>query len=554
MQPGESSSWRQRLPVIILELLVLCAVFLRFVKLGHESLNYDELASVWVSRLPAGQLVSRAIASGHPPAFNLLTHFWPLPPGSEVWARVPSAFIGILIVPLAYITGKEIGSRPAGIWAAAFSAFSPLMIWYSRDATSYGWLMLVCLLSFYFLARSSRRGGWGNWALYVLAVLLAIFTYFLSFILVLAGLAVYPLLRRAGKSNLRGWAVSHAFLAAALAIFFVLTRSATAGRSGLSVPSLTNLIKDIINWPVVFVRGYANETIGGGVLGAEVSQREAVIAAAVIAAILISLIAARRVRQLFFRREIIAASIYVLFLVIGPVAVQLAAPGSSFASRYYSWAAPVFAVLLALLLTSLPGRVAWLGGVPLIAAMLFYSGTEIKVRRNEAWRTVFSIVAKGRQKDDGYLCFPEVHCVVAAAFYLPQVSRFSGGDIENGGADMSEKTWAGWTEKYPFLPYRGGAVEDKISRDLSSAARVWLIIGDGAVGNYPASPLVRGIMRKDWKQAGNWDLPPLDLGLFVKPQAAAARLSPRVAPAPPGPSRGSSASLFLPLPDRLFLR
>ncbi len=509
-------AWRQRLPLMMLELLILAGIALRFFKLDHESLNYDELANIWVSRLPVSQLISQGIAAGHPPAFNLVAHFWPLPAGSEVWARAPSAFFGALIIPLAYLAGKEVRSRWAGLWAAALTAFCPLMIWYSRDASSYGWLMFASLLSFYFLARSSRRGGWVNWALYTLCTLLVIFTFFLAFILVLAGLAAYPFLRDRRRSRARIWAVSHALLAGALAVFFLLTRSATSGRSGFTIPSMIHLMQGIINWPVAFVRGYANESIGSGVQGANVSYREAIIFSAAVAVILISLFAVKLLRNLFLGRDNVAVGIYVFILVAAPVAVQLAAPGASFASRYYAWAAPAFALLLAMLVTSVPGRFAFLGGIPLLAAMLFYSGTEIKVRRNEDWRAAMSVIASNKQASDEILCFPEVHCVVAAAFYQPGLTSIHGGNIESYGADMSDRTWGGWSGSYAFKPFSGAAVEDKIRRDLAGKGRVWLIIGDGTLGNYPGSPLISGIMARNWKQAGNWDLPPLDVGLFVR--------------------------------------
>ncbi|MCL5882505.1 MAG: glycosyltransferase family 39 protein [Actinobacteria bacterium] len=66
-----------------------------------------------------------------------------------------------------YLLGKELFSRRIGLRAAAFTAFSPFLIWCSRDATDYSLLISLATLSTYFLVRSVRRGGWGNWAAYV---------------------------------------------------------------------------------------------------------------------------------------------------------------------------------------------------------------------------------------------------------------------------------------------------------------------------------------------------------------------------------------------------
>ncbi len=511
-----AANWQQHMPAMVLELLILAGAFVRFFKLAHESLNYDELASVWTSKLPLGRLISEAIAQGHPPVFNLLAYFWPMPAGGEIWARFLSAFFGVLIIPLIYATGKEIHSRRAGLWAAAFAAISPLMVWYARDATSYSWLTLVSLLSFYFLARCSKRGGWKNWALYIIATLLMIFSFYLAFIMVFAGLAVYWLLTDSRNRRVSGWAVSHVFLGMVLTVFFLLTRSATAGRSGLSMPSLTFFAKDVIYWPIAFVQGYASQDIGGGVLGVLITHREAIIVMAIAGLLMLALAAFKPARRMLIKREIVAAGVYLLILVAGPVAVQLAAPGASFAERYYAWAAPAFALFLGLIVSNIPPRLAFLAGTPFIAAMLYYSAVELKVPRNENWRGVMSIIAANRSGGDEMLCFPETHCAVAAAFYLPGNLQMFGGYVQSYGADLSSKPWGGYSNREFFSQYRGNELDSKINSYLQTADRVWLVSGDGALGNYPASPQISAVMAKSWKRVQNWDMPPLDLGLFVR--------------------------------------
>ena len=505
--------WSRRQAAIILALLVLAGALIRLVRLSHESLNFDELASVWTSKLALGHIVTEAIAQGHPPAFNLVQHFVPMPAGNETMARLLSAFLGILTLPLVYLSGKELRSHSAGLWAAAFAAVCPLMIWYSRDATSYGWLMLFTLLSFYFLVRASRRGGWSNWTMYVIATLLVIFTYFLAFIVVIAGLTVFWIVRSPGKERVREWAISHAFLGLTLAIFFLLTASATSGRSGLAIPSKKLFLEDLVNWPLVFVRGYATQSIGGGVMAIGVSAL-AVIAVCAAAAVLIFLMAFRPVRERFLKRDFVAVGVYTLFLVVVPIAVQLASPQAQFASRYYAWAAPLSALFIALLLTSIPARLAWLAGVPLLLVMLYYAQMEVRVLRNENWRDIAAIIAARRQPGDGIMCFPEAHCVVAFAFYSSRTLPMNGGNVADGKVSMIPGTWNGYKDAKQNLVSDNNQLTEEILNDVGSAHRIWLVMGDGAVGNYPPSPQVDAVMHSHWRQGGNWVLPPLDLRLF----------------------------------------
>ncbi|MHB1464534.1 MAG: glycosyltransferase family 39 protein [Thermoleophilia bacterium] len=505
--------WSRRQAAIILALLVLAGALIRLVKLSHESLNFDELASVWTSRLALGHIVTEAIAQGHPPAYNLAQHFLPMPAGDETMARLLPAFLGILTLPLVYLAGKELRSRSAGLWAAAFAAVCPLMIWYSRDATSYSWLTLFTLLSFYFLIRASRRGGWSNWAMYVIATLLVIFTYFLAFIVVIAGLTVFWIVRGPGKERVREWAISHAFLGFTLAIFFLLTASATSGRSGLAIPPKKLFLEDLVNWPLVFVRGYATQSIGGGVMAIGVPTA-AVIAACAVVAALISLMAFRPVRERFLKLDVVAAGVYTLFLVAVPVVVQLASPQAQFASRYYAWAAPLSALFIALLLTSLPARLAWLAGVPLLLVMSYYAQIEVRVRRNENWRDIAAIIAARGQPDDEIMCFPEAHCVVAFAFYSSRTLPTTGGNIAGGKVSMIPGTWNGYKDAKQNLVAGSNELTDAIMNDVDGARRIWLVMGDGAVGNYPAAPQVNAVVQSHLRQSGNWDLPPLDLRLF----------------------------------------
>jgi hypothetical protein len=92
---------------------------------------------------------------------TLLKHYESTPPFyyavAWVWARIfgfgeaglrsLSALCGVLVVPLSYAIGAKLFSRRAGLIAAAFTATSPLLVWYSQEARAYELAVLLAGVS-----------------------------------------------------------------------------------------------------------------------------------------------------------------------------------------------------------------------------------------------------------------------------------------------------------------------------------------------------------------------------------------------------------------------
>jgi mannosyltransferase len=159
---------------------------------------------------------------------------------TEVGLRSLSALCGTLAVPLAYVAGKELVSRPAGALAAALAAVSPFLIWYSQEARAYSLFVLFAAGSFALFSRawsspSRKRCGW--WAI---VSALALWTQYFAFFLVaaevllllgrratrqparlpvvgvgLAAAAIAPLAYRQSQSTLNDWIAEQALRARA---------------------------------------------------------------------------------------------------------------------------------------------------------------------------------------------------------------------------------------------------------------------------------------------------------------------------------------------------
>ncbi|MEK7816664.1 MAG: glycosyltransferase family 39 protein, partial [Actinomycetota bacterium] len=249
---------------LLLIFILLGAAVVRLYRLDQAGLWYDELYTVWASGLPLGDLVPEAMASGHPPLYYLLMHAWLVPESGDTWVLLLSALAGLATVWLTFLAGREMFSRQAGLWGAAFAAFSPLLVWYSREATMYSFLIALSLLSFYLLARCALRGGWKNWCGYVAATAAALMTSFLSPVLLAAQAPLYWLLRDGHRSRARHWFISQAALAAiALGIILMARTGTTEGWATWTGPSVPRVLNGIVRAPYVLAGGWIIEAAAG---------------------------------------------------------------------------------------------------------------------------------------------------------------------------------------------------------------------------------------------------------------------------------------------------
>jgi hypothetical protein len=207
--------FRLRAAHVVVALTLLAAV-LRFATLGQQSLWLDESYAIEdISRSFGGMLDWVGAKEGSPPLYFVLTWGWAKVFGTgAVGLRALSALAGTATVPLVYAAGAAMGSRRAGMVAAAFTAVSPLMVWYSQDARPYALLVALCAASLWFAARAAT-GGSRRWLVaWVVAASLALATHYFAGFLVAGELMwlVVALRRRALLPAVAVGAVQLAFL------------------------------------------------------------------------------------------------------------------------------------------------------------------------------------------------------------------------------------------------------------------------------------------------------------------------------------------------------
>ncbi|MBV9464735.1 MAG: glycosyltransferase family 39 protein [Solirubrobacterales bacterium] len=165
--------------------VTLLAAALRFATLTDQSYWFDEAQAAHELHLSFGAMLSAWSANEpNPPLYFVLAWPWAKLFGTgEAGLRSLSALLGTGVVPLAYLCGRELVSRRAGLAAAALAAINPFMIWYSQEAREYMLLAALAGASLLFFARAWQHPSRRNlvwWGVFSAAALLT--QYFAGFL------------------------------------------------------------------------------------------------------------------------------------------------------------------------------------------------------------------------------------------------------------------------------------------------------------------------------------------------------------------------------------
>jgi mannosyltransferase len=167
--------------------IVALAAALRFTALDTQSFWLDEAFTRLLVREHLGEMLDNLPDSeSTPPLYYALVWAWAKVFGSgEAGLRSLSALLGTATVPVAYLVGRELASRAAGLVLALLTAVSPFLVWYSQEARAYALAILLVALSLLLTvraARDPRRMPLSAWALTAAAALLT--HYFTLFVVI----------------------------------------------------------------------------------------------------------------------------------------------------------------------------------------------------------------------------------------------------------------------------------------------------------------------------------------------------------------------------------
>jgi hypothetical protein len=253
--------------VWVLGALVALAAAIRIVTIDNQSLWMDEALTAYEAHLPFGAMVNTvAHVETTPPLYFVLIWLWAKVFGTGAVAlRAISTLAGIALVPIAYLSARELVSRWAGVVAAALVTLNPFLIWYSQEARAY---MLVATLtgaSFLWFVRARQDPSRRNLAWWAACSSLAVMTHFF------AGFAIAPealwlLWLARTRVVVIAVAVVGAFQAAMLPLAFFDSSHDTIWIAG--VPRALRISGMLIEWGVSLL--YRRSTQTQGFVGAAI--------------------------------------------------------------------------------------------------------------------------------------------------------------------------------------------------------------------------------------------------------------------------------------------
>ena len=250
---------RVRWPKLTRDLLILMAIlclglFLRVYNLGGESLWIDEHVTIRLAHKSFSAIIKNRAHNVHPPFYFLLERCWVgLFGDSESAARFPSVLFCFFAIFLIYQVGRLLFDKEVGLFASLLLALSSFHIRFSQEARSYTLMVLLTLISMYFLLKlqPGETNRWNSIG-YVLSTSLLIYTHYYGlFIVITENLYVAGclLFKKDFKLHLKKWILlqSSVILLFAPWIPVLLWQFRNVQKKGgfreISVPSLDSIYR-----------------------------------------------------------------------------------------------------------------------------------------------------------------------------------------------------------------------------------------------------------------------------------------------------------------------
>ena len=182
----------------ILVITLLVGAGLRFGRLDHQSLWFDEAARLLIAQADVPTIVTTTGGDTMPPLFHLMMHGWLQAGAQDFWTRLPSALAGIILIAIIYQLGKSLFDRKTGLIAGTAVSFLPYLIFHAQQANLYSIYVLLAAITTlaFWRAVQQPKNKWG-WIVYGGVVLTAVYLhYFIGFIVIMQHLFALWRLRR----------------------------------------------------------------------------------------------------------------------------------------------------------------------------------------------------------------------------------------------------------------------------------------------------------------------------------------------------------------------
>jgi 4-amino-4-deoxy-L-arabinose transferase-like glycosyltransferase len=211
-------------------LILLLALALRILHLGHESVSGDEAFSITLTRDPLGVMMHRLVLDlVHPPLHYLALRGWLKLFGfGLLQARLLSVIFGTLAVVFLYLLAEYLFDRRTAMLAGLLMAVSQLAIMFSQEARPYAQMHWLAPASAYLFLRACHEQRAAYWWAFVAAGVVMLYTDYFGLYLIAALLLVAVIYRDHYRLCV-GWALGGA--AAMVILYLPWLSSGIVGRA-----------------------------------------------------------------------------------------------------------------------------------------------------------------------------------------------------------------------------------------------------------------------------------------------------------------------------------
>jgi mannosyltransferase len=198
---------KQKRYTLIIILILLLGISLRIFNLGKFDFWFDEAVNI----LQAKNIERiNFLRNNNPPLFTIFLHFWSKCFDSEYGLRLISVIFGSISVFIVYVLGKMLYTKKVGLISAFILAISPFHIYYSQEVRMYSMVVLLNLVSVYFLLESTRKGSVRFWVGFVVFSVLNIYCHYIGILSWLAqAIFFFVDKRKLGPGVNKRWLISN---------------------------------------------------------------------------------------------------------------------------------------------------------------------------------------------------------------------------------------------------------------------------------------------------------------------------------------------------------
>lgn len=192
--------------IVILPALFFIALSLRMLNANKE-FSGDETILLSISQHNFDQIIPILKQKEvYPPLTYILVHYWAHLNNSLLWIRMYFVLFGMGVCFVIYLIAKEYMDIKLARISFLFAVFSPLLIFISQYARSYGDSSLWMLLSTLFMLKIiNGKNKFVNWLAYTMSIALSLYTFYFSSLLIFAQFIFATIFKWKDKKFMLKW-------------------------------------------------------------------------------------------------------------------------------------------------------------------------------------------------------------------------------------------------------------------------------------------------------------------------------------------------------------